>query len=246
MPIDLNGNTITSQSIGRYGESLRNLVMDGLVLHLDAANKNSYPGSGTTWTDLSGKSNNATLVNGPTFDSGKGGNIVFDGSNDYASVANTTLLSTLTGISVETWIKFDALSARQIIAEKHTSPSEGWWLAGQSNKLIWILVTNTSEKYIDMTNNTTLSTGTIYHIVGTYNGSDGTLKVYVNGSDDGGTVAGSGTGFVNSSNTMYIGARLNWGPGYSDENIYTFSVYNRALSAQEVLQNYNATKSRFV
>ena len=58
------------------------IVTDGLVFAVDAANKKSYPGSGTTWTDLAG-SNDGTLTNGPTFDSGNGGSIVFDGSDDY-------------------------------------------------------------------------------------------------------------------------------------------------------------------
>ena len=58
------------------------IVTDGLVFAVDAANKKSYPGSGTTWTDLAG-SNDGTLTNGPTFDSGDGGSIVFDGTDDY-------------------------------------------------------------------------------------------------------------------------------------------------------------------
>ena len=61
------------------------IVTNGLVLYLDAANKKSYPGSGTTWTDLSGNNNTGTLTNGPTFDSNNGGSIVFDGTNDYVS-----------------------------------------------------------------------------------------------------------------------------------------------------------------
>ena len=66
-----------------------NIVEDGLVLALDAGNTKSYPGSGTTWTDLSGKGNNGTLTNGPTFDSGNGGAIFFDGGNDYVTTGNT-------------------------------------------------------------------------------------------------------------------------------------------------------------
>ena len=59
------------------------IVSNGLVLCLDAANKRSYPGTGTTWTDLSGNSNNGTLTNGPTFSAGNMGSILFDGTNDY-------------------------------------------------------------------------------------------------------------------------------------------------------------------
>ena len=61
----------------------------GLIFYLDAANTRSYPGSGTTWTDLSGNGNTGTLTNGPTYSSANGGQIVFDGSNDNAVVLNS-------------------------------------------------------------------------------------------------------------------------------------------------------------
>ena len=71
------------------------IVTDGLVFYVDAGNSNSYPGSGTTWTDLAG-SNDGTLTNGPTFDSGNGGSIVFDGTDDYVNfLPNLTILMIL-------------------------------------------------------------------------------------------------------------------------------------------------------
>jgi hypothetical protein len=78
------------------------IVTDGLVLALDAANSLSYPGSGTTWTDLSGKGNNGTLVNGPTFSPTNGGSIVFDGTNDYISFPNNPNLDSQ-AITMESW-----------------------------------------------------------------------------------------------------------------------------------------------
>ena len=70
--------------------------MNGLVLALDAANTKSYPGSGTTWTDLSGRGNTGTLTNGPTYSSANGGSIVFDGTNDYVVVNNNaSILSSI-------------------------------------------------------------------------------------------------------------------------------------------------------
>ena len=61
------------------------IVTDGLVLLLDAGNTKSYPGTGTTWTDISRNGNNGTLTNGPTFDSANGGSLVFDGVDDYVN-----------------------------------------------------------------------------------------------------------------------------------------------------------------
>lgn len=66
------------------------IITDGLVFCLDAANSKSYPGTGTAWTDLSGNDNNGTLTNGPTFDSSNGGSIVFDGVNDQVNCGNIT------------------------------------------------------------------------------------------------------------------------------------------------------------
>jgi len=78
------------------------IVTSGLVLCLDAANKRSYPGTGTTWTDLSGNSNNGTLINGPTFNAGNQGGIVFDGTNDYISIGSQNIVGTGTSpFSVE-------------------------------------------------------------------------------------------------------------------------------------------------
>ena len=78
-------------------------VTEGLVLHLDAGNTASYPGSGTTWTDLSGSGSHATLINGPTFSSANGGGIVFDGINDYATLSTPSAITTSTPQTWEVW-----------------------------------------------------------------------------------------------------------------------------------------------
>ena len=77
------------------------VVTDGLVLCLDAGNVKSYPGSGTTWTDLSGKGNTGTLTNGPTYSSANGGSIVFDGVDDRVS---GTSFNTGQNFTINAWI----------------------------------------------------------------------------------------------------------------------------------------------
>jgi len=72
------------------GNVAPNTVTDGLVLYLDAANTRSYPGTGTTWSDLSRGGNNGSLINGPTFNGGNGGSIVFDGTNDSVNLQQST------------------------------------------------------------------------------------------------------------------------------------------------------------
>jgi hypothetical protein len=79
------------------------IVTDGLVLYLDAANPRSYPGSGTTWSDLSRGGNNGVLTNGPTFNSANNGSIVFDGTNDFIQCSNRTTINL--GLTIETVIK---------------------------------------------------------------------------------------------------------------------------------------------
>jgi len=98
--------------MGTFGGA-QPIVTDGLVFAVDAANYESYPGSGTTWSDLVG-SNNGTLINGPTFDSGNGGSIVFDGTNDYIDCGNPTELQ-LTGDTITTEHIFSCTENRNSI-----------------------------------------------------------------------------------------------------------------------------------
>ena len=77
---------------------------DTLVLHLDASNSSSYPGSGSTWTDLSGQGNHVTLT-GTTYSSSNGGYLIFDGNNDYGTVPAIDLTSTQFTLSIWTFIQ---------------------------------------------------------------------------------------------------------------------------------------------
>jgi hypothetical protein len=103
MGLDLNGNKLFSTSIGSKGEVVKSIVTDGLICHLDAGNKNSYEGSGTTWTDLSGNGYNATLVNGVGFNSI--GYLTFNGVNNYVITASVSNYK-----SISTWAYIDAKS----------------------------------------------------------------------------------------------------------------------------------------
>ena len=85
------------------------IVRDSLAFYLDAANTKSYPGSGTTWTDISGKGTNATLTNGPTFNSGNIGSIALDGTNDYLLNSNAGVLPDGTDLfTLSIWMYYDA------------------------------------------------------------------------------------------------------------------------------------------
>jgi len=223
-------------------------VTDGLVLSLDAGNTKSYQSGSTTWFDKSGNNRNGTLTNSPTFSSGS---IVFDGVDDYVDITGS--LSTFsfiqnTGIfTVSAWVRLTDLAggARYFIGNNRNSTTEKGFnigYSGASGRLryaltdgtVSILVVNASDYFLD-------SSWIFSTLVG--NGTNSIL--YKNGtqfsvSSNFGTLS---TG--DSTRALAIGkandiSTLEW-----QGNISQVQIYNRALTAQEVLQNYTATKSRF-
>lgn len=119
MALDLNGNKLFSTSVGPKGEAIKSIVTDGLICHLDAGNKNSYSGSGTSWTDLTGNGYTATLVNGVGYNSS--GYLTFDGVNDYVITASVSNYK-----SISTWAYIDAKSTYYLDA-RTGSPNGYLW-----------------------------------------------------------------------------------------------------------------------
>ena len=212
------------------------IVTDGLVLALDAANPKSYPGSGTTWKDLSGQGNNGTLTNGPTFNSENNGIIVFDGSNDYIQLGyKPNLLNN--DITQEAWVNADVLSSWHGIISNMPSWGTGFSLQIGPNQRIAAMV---SGAYLRTS--WTPSTGVWYHIVSTHRSSDNLNVLYVNGVEEN-TLTRSITYSSNAITTIglfYTGGSLPF-----SGKMFGVRSYNRALTSDEVLQNYNAVKSRF-
>ena len=214
---------------------------DGLVLCLDAANPKSYPGSGTTWTDLSGNGNNGTLTNGPTYNSANGGSIAFDGSNDYVNFPGTAsgILDFGTGnFSLCCWIKpGSGISGDGIINKR--SGSRGYRLDIYSSQGIRMLVVG--DAGVTVTANQIYTVGTWYYVVGV--AENNTLKLYINSILQTQTATYSGT--LSNSGVLEIG-RMDANNAYSlDASVAQVSIYNRALSAAEVLQNFNALRGRY-
>ena len=217
------------------------IVTDGLVLCLDAANKRSYGGSGTTWTDLKG-SNNGTLTNEPTFNTGNGGSIVFDGSDDYINCGNSSSLSIASsvGVSVSVWVKTTDTAGVFIGKRDSGSPNTGWVLYISGGKARF-LHQDTSLTYA--TSSTDVNGGLWHNIVGMRDQS-GYPKIYFNGTlEETGTTARSGS-LVTSSN-LYIADQFGNEANCISAEISNISIYNRALTADEVRQNYLATKERY-
>jgi hypothetical protein len=215
------------------------IVMNGLVLALDAANTKSYPGSGTTWTDLSGGSNTGTLTNGPTYSSANGGSIVFDGSNDYVALGTPTALTALFGtsaVSVELWLRRSAnITSQKIVFD--SGSSEYIQIDINSNQLAFGIGTSS---FIRTARSAILDLDVWYNFVGVYNGS--TITSYLNSiqssqvSQTGNIATDSGGFFIAS----YYTSGFNF-PGI----IAAVKVYNRALTAAEISQNFNALRGRY-
>jgi len=112
-------------------DSGQKIITNGLVFHLDAAQLRSYPTTGTTWTDLSGGGNNGTLINGPTFNSGNGGSIVFDGVNDYGVITNPSILRNQS-FTLSIWCN-PAVQTKSIVSmlDFNHAPFQGWVLQSE-------------------------------------------------------------------------------------------------------------------
>jgi hypothetical protein len=210
------------------------IVTDGLTLRLDASNSTSYPGSGTTWTDIAGTEQNITLVNAPTYTSGTPSYFTFNGSNQRGSGAGAVLSSTSYTKSV--WFYLNSYTDNNLVS----SETGGHYMffgggtkmyAGNSN---WAGFPNNLQSI------TTFSLSAWYNATITFNTTDG-MKLYVNGTIDTTytTVKTAYTGDGSTNIASYgIGNLLNG-------RISKVYCYNRSLTADEVLQNYNFDKSQF-
>jgi hypothetical protein len=215
-------------------------VTDGLVLALDAANPKSYPGSGTTWTDLSGRGNTGTLTNidGTNFNSANGGSFTFNGSDEFVGCSGSITTSAATFIA---WIRrngnqntYDGIlfsrgtnvtgmsfyTSNQLGYTWNNAVNTYTWASGLTiPDLAWCMVvvsvtSTTATAYLCQSGGITSATNTVTHTSTIMND----IKI---GQDD-------------------------FGGRYFNGNIAQASIYNRALSAAEIQQNYNALKGRFL
>ncbi len=225
------------------------IIEDGLVLCLDAASKRSYPKSGTTWSDLAG-SNNGTLTNGPTFDAGNGGSIVFDGSDDRVEIADNDLFSFIgSAFSLSTWLKTSSTisNSKGFICKGNTLFAGEYAFHSYSNQVAFRLTDNSTGAYRGVAAGAAIDQGVWTNFVAV---SDGTqqisgMNIYKNGvllsvSNSSG---GSFTGVQNTSTPLKVGARSN--SEVFVGSIATSLIYNRALTADEIRRNYLSTKERF-
>ena len=224
------------------------IVKDGLVLYLDAGSPNSfYPlTAGTTWKDISGNTNNGTLTNGPTYNSANGGSIVFDGADDTLLGSSTSALIS-NNFTLQVTIKPDTITSGNFSAisdfQFSYSGRNGFYLGLDNRPAINVANTvfisiGADNTYLYSAQNSVITNGNNIYII-SFVATNGVLSLYVNG-----TLSAGLSGNNNPGSITYTGTSYNIRNTYKG-SWYNYILYNRALSATEILQNYNATKTRF-
>jgi hypothetical protein len=229
------------------------IVRDGLVLHLDAANVKSYPGTGTTWSDLSGNGNNGTLVNGVGYASNNKGSLTFDGLNDHITLGDVNDLGFTNGaFAASAWLTIPSTwtSGDQYPNLVSKGARAGWDTNGWSMYVFRNTGSGTGYAIgIGMRNDSTVMTGpraenlptnTVMNAVITASGVGGQVAVYINGINRGS--ASQTIAPASNSIPVYISRdELRYFPGH----VYSVQLYNRALTASEIEQNFEALRGRF-
>lgn len=200
-----------------------------LILYLDAANSKSYPGTGTIWTDISKSEYNSTL-NNITYNSADSGSMIFNGSTSNVTCGNIPIGSAGT---VNVWFKQDAAVANK-------------GLVGIGSNTFFYIGGSGANTRLSMFNNTiyasdiALGSSTSWNFA-SFVWSGNTLTIYLNG----GSAISSNISFTNSGNVVIGVYPTLTSPSYFNGKISNVQIYNRNLSAAEILQNYNVTKSRY-
>ena len=237
-----------------YHQAKRGIVQNGLVLNLDAAVDASYDG-GTAWRDLEG-GNNGTLTNGATFDRDNGGGIVLDGTNDYIEIPDLEETN-MTSVSFSVGLKLDNLSSDYDIISKgihqQNTPILCWFDpsvsssanvgAGNTNAISCLTYDGDTQVWVS-TASSIVAADEIFILDITIDASTGNLSLYKNGTFLNSYTNVNYDGIQNNSNNFRLGV-----DAYESRDLpgafYFFRIYNRALTATEITQNYNVTRHRF-
>ena len=217
-------------------------VTTNLVYYLDAGNTSSYPGSGSTWSNLMGTGNNITLYNSPTYSSANGGYLTFvPASSQYGECA--TSLTYMSNYTIEVWHYYTTYSGGNpcIVTENYPgTTSKIAYCLGNATGTMPVVQNSFFTGAWQASAGWTPTANNWYHIVATYDGAN--LKLYVNNSN---VVTTANTTPV-QSNTGGFRLMRRWDLGdYWGGRLAIYRVYNRAITASDVTQNFNAEKARF-
>ena len=225
-----------------------NVVTNGIVACWDAGSRASYPGAGTTITDLAaveGGVSNGTLTDGPTFDSANLGSIDFDGTDDYIDVGNGGKLQITSVITLATWFRTDDDGNGTMVA-KWSGGERGYKMRINGGQTQTLFSSNGSSNTVTLTDPSTSNDNVWHYAVATNDGSGGanTALLYIDG-----ILVDSETGTAsihNSTADVHIGDQDEDGNAQPyDGLIAHVAIYNVSLYAEHVAQNYHALRKRF-
>jgi hypothetical protein len=237
------------------------IIRDNLILNIDPASALSYPGSGTVVADISGYNYHPTLVNGPTLaGSGATSSFLLDGSNDYIQIASSYTHTFNAGTTVDIWVKFNSsASFGRLLDISDGAATNTCFLSIFRNSSFNDIVLESRSSTTQGTQNgirtttSPISNGTIQNftfVIGpgsTDAVSPETPRIYLNAMLQNTTLYGTQNNFVPYivSKTAWIGRSAFAADAYLSANIYAYKIYNRALSAAEIKQNFQSLRGRY-
>jgi hypothetical protein len=220
----------------------------GLVSWLDSGIPASYPGTGTTWTDLTGKGNNCVFVNTPTFSTTNGGQFDFNGSTHYGNFTAIGGNFWTGSWTIQMWVKWDIINNdRCIFSQGTATTNNGLHFITRSNA-----GTGNQPRFLfgmffnDEASGVIANTSTYYFVTYTYNSSTYEKQMYFGDTLDT-PYSSTQNNYLSTTNNGVIG-RLGWNTfnsNYFDGLLSQFYVYNRVLTAEEVKYNYRITRQRY-
>lgn len=217
-----------------------NIVTSGLILNLDAANPRSYPPAynGTTWFNLASTSYNGTLTNGPTYSTGSGGSIVFDGVNDYVAVAGSI---TTTNATFMAWLRRNGTQTSYdgiLLSRNPSATGMGFFSDGTTLSYHWNNAANTWGW------NSGLSIPNLAWCMVAVSVTSSSAVAYLCQSNGITTSTNNVSHASTTMNALIVGLD-SFSNRYFNGNIAVAQIYNRSLSSSEINQNFQATRARF-
>lgn len=243
--VQLNGSLITTTTTTTTAAPLP-VITSGLVLYVDASIPSSYPGTGTTWYDLSPSGYNGTLSGSTAFNSANGGYISLQSNTGYIDFGLGSAGSSSSAYSAGAWFKPTTVSSTTVFMARGNDMTGGYpsgWNFGMAlattDFRTGIVTSTPGIAQVNVNYATIANTSTWYNVIAVWNPGN-SIKLYVNG------VLRATT---NTSNTVLRNSGTGWNSTDSatkyNSNLGSMMVYNRVLSDAEVLQNFNSTKTRF-
>lgn len=243
--------TEVSQSYEIFKANYPNIVTSGSVFLADATNVTSYPGTGTSWYDISGNSNTGSLINGPIFNGSS--SFTLDGVDDNIEFNSGSAINDLTTATWTTWVNWTedlSVTSTSFLYKSDNNNTAGWFICVDSSRggIGVNIVCSTNKRYF-LPSSQTPARNTWYMLTVTWDGtvtSTGGIGIYINGVKNNTTpqtnIAGVGTRTTDAAQIFDIGNSRDGSAFHFGGGVGFVQIHNRVLTDEEVLKNYNATK----